>query len=104
MVIGYNPTMHFKAPHKTTKTAAKQKVKDAIEAARPHMKDQVVINTEEWQGDIFHCDVNLQGKKVTGTLEVTDMDFIVDAKLPLLWRMFEGRIEKEIAKQMEAMR
>ncbi len=95
--------MHFKVPHKTTKTAAKQKVKDSIEQARPHLQGQVEINKEEWQGDTFHFDVNLQGKNVSGTLEVTEMDIILNAKLPLMWRLFEGRIEKEIAKQVAAL-
>ena len=96
--------MHFDIAHKTTKTAAKQRVKDALEQARPHMKDQVVINEEKWEGDTFHFAVKLQGKDVTGTLEVTETNFVLDAKLPLMWRLFEGRIEKEIAKQVQAMR
>lgn len=96
--------MHFKAPHKKTKTEAKQRVKDALEEARPHMHGQVEIIEEKWEGDTFHFSVNLQGKEVTGTLEVTETDFILDAKLPLLWRMFEGRIEKEIRKQVDALK
>jgi len=95
--------MHFKVPHKTTKTAAKQRVKDSLEQARPHMQGQVEINSEKWEGDTFHFDVNLQGKNVTGTLEVTEMDIVLNAKLPLMWRLFEGRIEKEIAKQISAL-
>ena len=96
--------MHFKVPHKTTKTEAKQKVKDALEDARPHMKDQVLINEEKWEADTFHFNVTLQGKEIIGALEVTDLDFILDAKLPLLWRMFEGRIEKEITKHVETLK
>ncbi|OGG60767.1 hypothetical protein A2765_01480 [Candidatus Kaiserbacteria bacterium RIFCSPHIGHO2_01_FULL_56_24] len=96
--------MHFQISHTKTKTEAKQKVKDAIEGARPHMKEQVVVKEERWDGDTFHFLVDLQGKQVTGTLLVTDTDFIIDAKLPLLWRLFEGRIEKEIAKQVAGLR
>jgi hypothetical protein len=95
--------MHFKVPHKTTKTEAKQRVKDALEQARPHMQGQVEVNKEEWEGDIFRFDVNLQGKNVTGTLEVTEMELVFNAKLPLMWRLFEGRIEKEIAKQVASL-
>lgn len=95
--------MHFKVPHKTTKTAAKQRVKDSLEQARPHMQGQVEINKENWEGDTLHFDVNLQGKNVTGTLEVTEMDIVLNAKLPLMWRLFEGWIEKEISKQIAAL-
>lgn len=96
--------MHFKVPHKTTKTAAKQRVKDALEEARPHLQGQVEVNNEEWHGDIFNFDANLQGKNVTGTLEVTETDLVFNAKLPLMWRLFEGRIEKEVAKHIAAMK
>jgi ABC-type ATPase with predicted acetyltransferase domain len=34
---------------------------------------------------------------------VIDTDYIVDAKLPLLWRVFEGKIEKMIKEQASAM-
>jgi hypothetical protein len=48
--------------------------------------------------------VTLQGKQITGTLAIDDKDFIIDAKLPLLWRLFEGKIERTIAEQVKAMR
>ncbi len=95
--------MHFKVPHTTTQAEAVQKVKKALEEARPHFKDEAAINEERWEGDIFHFDVTLKGKSIIGTLEVTDADFIFDAKLPLMWRMFEGMIEKEMAKQVQAL-
>lgn len=63
---------------------------------RGMIMQQAKINKEEWKGDTLNFDVTIQGKEVTGTLEVTDQDYILDAKLPLLWRVFEGRIEKEI--------
>ncbi|MFZ2555902.1 MAG: polyhydroxyalkanoic acid system family protein [Minisyncoccia bacterium] len=95
--------MHFKIAHKTTKTEATQRVKDALEQARPHMKGQLDVNSEKWEGNTFHFDVALKGKTITGTLEVTETDFVLDAKLPLMWRIFEGMIEKEIAKQVQSL-
>ncbi len=92
--------MHFKVPHKTTKTEAKQKIKNAIEEARPMMKGQAEITGERWDGDTLFFTVLLQGKEITGSVEVTDMDMIVNATLPLMWRLFEGRIEREIAQQL----
>lgn len=96
--------MHIQVPHKKLKSEAKQKIKDAIEEARPHMVGQAEIKKEEWSGDVLSFAVLVQGKEITGTLEVTESDFVLDAKLPLLWRMFEGRIQKEVAKQVEQMR
>lgn len=95
--------MHFQVPHNTTKTEAMQKVKDALDEARPHMRDEMKLTSEKWEGTTFYFDLLLQGKSITGTVEVTETDFVVDAKLPLMWRMFEGRIEKEIQKHVFAL-
>lgn len=64
---------------------------------------QAKINKEEWDGNTLHFDLELQKKPVSGTLEVTDTEYILDAKLPLMWRVFEGKIEKEIKKQVEGL-
>ncbi len=61
------------------------------------------IKEETWEGSTLRFDVELQGKDIAGTLEVTDMQYVLDAKLPLLWRMFEGRIESEIAKRVQSL-
>ncbi|MEK7156049.1 MAG: polyhydroxyalkanoic acid system family protein [Patescibacteria group bacterium] len=95
--------MHFKIPHKTTKFQATQKVKEALEHARPQLKGNGTITEERWDGSTFHFAADLQGKTVTGTLAVTDTDFVIDAKLPLMWRLFEGRIEKMILEQVKQM-
>lgn len=95
--------MHFKIAHKTTKTQATQRVKDALEEARPHMKGEMEVNGEKWEGNTFHFDVALKGKNITGTLEITETEFVLNAKLPLMWRIFEGMIEKEIAKQVQSL-
>lgn len=95
--------MNFKIPHKTTTFKAVQKVKDALENARPQLKGQATIEEETWAKNTLTFRVNIQGKTVTGSLEVTDTHFLVNAKLPLLWRLFEGRIEKMIMEQVKQL-
>ena len=95
--------MHFKIPHKTSKVQAVTKVKQALDDARQQLKDHATIEKEEWQGDTLHFEANLKGKTIVGTLEVTDADFVIDAQLPLLWRIFEGKIESMIAEQVKSM-
>ena len=102
-MVWYHLAMHFKIPHKTSKLQALVKVKQALADAKPHLKDQATIDEERWEENTLHFAATLQGKQITGTLEVTDTDFIIDAKLPLLWRMFEGRIESMIAGQVKAL-
>ena len=96
--------MHFKIPHKTSKFKAITKVKQALNDARPQMKGHAEITEERWENDTLHFGADLQGKSITGTLVVTDTDFVIDAKLPLMWRLFEGRIEKMIAEQVKQLR
>jgi hypothetical protein len=95
--------MHLVIPHKTTAAAAVKRVKDGLSENRTQIDQNATITEERWEGDTFHFGVEVQGKVITGTPEVTDTDFVLDAKLPLLWRMFEGRIEKEIEKQIKGV-
>lgn len=92
--------MHIAIPHKTARQKAVEKVKDALEKGRAQIAEHAKIGEERWEGDTLHFSVDLQGKTITGTLAVEDADYVLDAKLPLLWRMFEGRIEAEISRQV----
>lgn len=96
--------MHIKAPHKTSAAAAAARVKTALNEHRGELMQHVKIGKEEWEGNTLNFEVELQGKKIIGALAVTDTEYILDATLPLLWRMFEGKIEKEVEKQLEGMR
>ena len=95
--------MHLQIPHKTTAQAAVKRVKDGLSENRAQINQNAKITEERWDGDTFYFAVEVQGKEITGTLTITDTDYIVDAKLPLLWRMFEGRIQAEVEKQVKAM-
>ena len=87
-----------------SKDRAILKVKTALMQSKAQIAEQAKFNKEEWDAEgVFHFDVELQGKTITGTLTTTDKEYIVDAKLPLLWRMFEGRIESEAKKYIEQM-
>ena len=85
-------------------SAAVGRVKSTLNEHRGELMQHAKITKEEWDGNTLNFAVVLQGKDVTGSLAITDTDYILDAKLPLMWRMFEGRIEKEIAKQMQGLK
>ena len=95
--------MHIAIPHKTTQFSAVTKVKQALDQGRGQLAEHAEITEESWEGNTLNFAAKLQGKEITGTLQVTDKEFIINAKLPLLWRMFEGRIEKMIAEQVKSM-
>lgn len=93
--------MHIDIPHKfKTKAEAVQRVKSALVEMRPHLGDKAKIEKEEWAGDTLTFVADIQGQSISGTLEVRDAVFDINAKLPLMMRMFEGRIEKAIKAQI----
>ena len=91
--------MQVQIPHKLSKDAAVAQVKAALNDARPKMEGQATINEERWEDNVLHFDVTAQGQRISGTLTVNDGTFDLDAKLPLMLRMFEGRIKKAIEEQ-----
>lgn len=95
--------MHIELPHKFTKQQAIQHIKQMLDTHRAELAQHASFTKEEWIDDVFEFGVNLQGKNISGTLTVTDSQYVVDATLPFLWRMFEGRIEAEVKKQVERL-
>ncbi|MEI7719899.1 MAG: polyhydroxyalkanoic acid system family protein [bacterium] len=96
--------MHFEVPHTLSQEHAVARIKVGLLQAAPHLaQNKVVIEKQTWEGNTLNFAVTLQGKEVTGTVQVLEKQFIIDAKLPLLWRMFEGKIEKMIAEQAAGM-
>ncbi len=95
--------MHFNIPHQFSKAQAVDRIKKALVEARPHMQGQVVMEKEEWDGDTFNFAFLVQKQRITGSVLVEDAQFVVDAKLPLLWRMFEGKIQRTIEEQVKTL-
>lgn len=95
--------MEVSIPHKFTKDQAKERVMVALREARAKLGDQVVIDKEEWAGDTLNFGFTTQGQSIAGTFDVRDNSFDLNAKLPLMLRMFEGRIKGAIEEQAKAM-
>lgn len=100
MVLG----MNINIPHGSTAQEAKKRVQRALDEARPRAHEHATINEERWEGNTLHFAVTVQGKQITGTLGIGERDFVLNAQLPLVWRLFEGRIEKMIAEYVRKMR
>ncbi|MDR3571633.1 MAG: polyhydroxyalkanoic acid system family protein [Candidatus Pacebacteria bacterium] len=95
--------MHLEIPHKTNKQEALVRVKHGLDEMRAKMGDQATIHEERWDVDTLHFDVTAQSQRISGTLKVEDKNFVIDAKLPLMLRLFEGRIEREIMQQVQQL-
>lgn len=95
--------MHIVVPHKFTKAEAEKRVTEALEKGRGELKAHAVIEEERWDEDTLHFAGVIQGQKISGTLEVCESEFVLNATLPLLWRIFEGRIERAIEAEVKKM-
>ncbi|HEV7448997.1 MAG TPA: polyhydroxyalkanoic acid system family protein [Candidatus Paceibacterota bacterium] len=96
--------MQITIPHKLgSAAAAKQKVVQALSEARAKIGDQATIDKEQWDGDILNFAFTAQGQSISGTFEVRDNEFELNAKLPLMLRMFEGKIKSTIEAQAGAL-
>ena len=54
-------------------------------------------------GDILDFKGKARGLSVQGTVEVTDGEVIIDAKLPFIAMPFEGRIRQTVEQEAEKM-
>ena len=95
--------MQISIPHKFSKAEAKERVVQALNEARGKLGTQATIEKEEWEGDTLHFAFVAQNQAISGTFEVRDTEFFLDAKLPMLLRMFEGRIKAAIEEQATLM-
>ncbi len=95
--------MHLNLAHKYSKEEATARVKQLLIESKPQLAGKAEIEEERWDGDILHFAFTAQGQRITGQLEVKDKEFILDAKLPLMLRLFEGRLEKMIKEQSGQM-
>jgi len=95
--------MQLKIPHKYSKDEALARVKKALEDGKSQLAGKATIDQEEWQGDTLHFAFTAQGQSISGTLTVEDKQFDLYAKLPLMLKFFEGKIEAAIAEQAKQM-
>lgn len=95
--------MHLNIPHKFTKADATARVKKVLEDGRSQLAGKAEIEEERWDGDTLHFAFTANGQHITGELEVQDSAFVLDAKLPFMLRMFEGKIQKMIQEQSKQM-
>jgi hypothetical protein len=95
--------MNVKFPHKFSKQEAIERVKYILAEAKPKLGDKGEITEERWEGDTLHFAFNAQGQHISGQLYVREHEYEINAKLPLLMRIFEGRLEKMIMDQASQM-
>ncbi len=95
--------MRFRYNHGVSKEQAIQDLKNL----RPHLLsrfgDEVSDLQERWTGNVLSMSFAARGLKVAGTLTVEEEWLLLDAKLPLAARLFEGKIKSGIQETLDSV-
>ena len=95
--------MRIAVEHHTSKEIARQKVEARLGQLLAQFGGRADEMEHEWLGDTLRFRGKARGLSVEGTVEVTDASVIVDGKLPLMAKMFEGRIRQAVEREADAM-
>jgi putative polyhydroxyalkanoate system protein len=95
--------MRIAVPHHTSKDVARGKVDQRLGQLLSQFSGHAEEIEHEWLGDTMRFKGRARGVSVEGTVEVNDASVILEAKLPLMARMFEGRIRQAVEREADAM-
>jgi len=90
-------------PHHTTKQSARARVEQRLGQLLSQFGGHAEDMEHEWFADTLRFKGKAKGLKVEGTVEVTDSEVIIDAKLPLIAMAFEGRIRETVQREADSM-
>lgn len=95
--------MRIAIPHNTTPQKARRIIERKLKDAQNQYGNYAEEIVHEWDGDTLLVSLKAKGLKVTGTLEITETDVIIDGKLPLIAKPFESKIRNAVALEAESM-
>ena len=95
--------MRIAVPHNTTKALARQRVEQKLGQLLGQFSHHAEDLKHEWTGDTLRFKGKARGLSVEGTVEITDAAVIVDGKLPLIAKPFEGRIRQAVEQEAEKL-
>ncbi|HEV7766552.1 MAG TPA: polyhydroxyalkanoic acid system family protein, partial [Thermoanaerobaculia bacterium] len=84
--------MRIAIPHHTTKEKARKVIDEKLTALLNQFGGQADDVQHSWSGDTLTFKGKAKGFSVEGTMEVTDDQAILEAKLPFMARPFEPKI------------
>ncbi len=93
--------MQFNIPHRFSKQEASIRVKKLLQEVGPRLAGKATIDEERWEGDTLHFAFTAEGQHVSGSLMIKDREFDVTVTLPLMLRLFEGKIKRAIEDQVK---
>lgn len=95
--------MRIAVEHHTTKANARQIVERKIDQLLASYGSHAEKAEHEWHGETLHFKGKARGFTVEGTVEITDAAVILEGKLPLIAKPFEGKIRQTVQAEAERM-
>lgn len=95
--------MRIAVPHYSSKAKARQQVEQKLGQLLGQFSHHADDLHHEWTGDTLRFKGKARGLSVEGTVEITDAEVIIEAKVPLIAKPFEGRIRQTVEQEAEKM-
>jgi len=95
--------MQIAVPHHTTRAKARGLVEQKLGGLLAQFGQHAQDMEHEWTGDTLRFRGKAKGMKIDGSVDITDTEVILDAKLPFMALPFEGRIKETVHKELGAM-
>jgi len=95
--------MRIALPHHTSKAAARKKVEERLGQLLGQFGSRADEIDHSWSGDTLSFKGKAKGLKVEGTIDVTDTEIVLHAKLPFMAIPFEGKIRHAVEKEAGSM-
>ena len=87
------PSIKVAVPHKLTQEEALRRIKKAIEDTKKQNADKVGDLAESWDGYTGNFSGATLGQSLSGSVSVEPGEVIVEAKVPLMFIAFKGKLE-----------
>jgi hypothetical protein len=95
--------MKMTVPHHTSKENARQIIDGRLTGLLAQYGHYLSESQTTWTGDRLEFSGKAKGFTASGTLEITEIEVILDGKLPLIARPFEPKIKSAIEQEAAAM-
>ena len=92
--------MRIARKHNMTKTGAKARLDSVLTQLLTDFGTEASDLKSGWSGDAMRFSFGTSWGKVKGKLAVTDAAVLLDVRLPLVARVFEGRIRDEVERKL----
>ena len=93
--------MRIAISHHTTKEKARTVLEQKLSSLLAQFGSHANEVQHSWSGDTLSFNGKARGFALSGTIEVTDDEVIVDGKLPMLAIPFEPKIRAAVTKEAE---